>query len=205
MKFFAILFAFIILLGFPSIVFASDCIPPEGGKCLTADQFNAVKASLIELDQIHKSPAVITTTDKIVIIRDWDGRVYVDGGAKKPIKFELKLGNTVDREMAITLDTQVSYRIKPPDPMFRLRFRAQAGVLIPQLLKVNSGWNKYDAQLSFDFFHVGNVNFNVAAGVRSFGVGPGLDLTKNFGVSTNFAILYDGFKPGALVAIYFSF
>jgi ribosomal protein L31E len=96
---------------------APDCVPPPGGKCLNSEQFEEVKKALKELEEIHKSPAVVTTDDKISIISDWDGRVYVNGGSNVPLKMRVKVGSTVDREMSVILPTSVNYRPKPPDPL----------------------------------------------------------------------------------------
>ena len=150
-------------LFFASVVSAqpTPCVPPPGGKCITKEQLDQITKALQELDNIHKSPAVITVEDQIYIISDWDGRVYINGGDKDPIKMKLKIGQYVDRDMEAIIPTNVYYRPKPPDPMFRLRVRAQAGVLLPQAFQSDTGWNKYDAQLSLDFFHIKSFNFNI--------------------------------------------
>jgi hypothetical protein len=183
----------------------TECVPPPGGKCITKEQLDQITKALQELDDIHKSPAVIDTKDEIYIISDWDGRVYVNGGDKDPIKMQLKMGKYVDREMAATIPTHVYYRPKPPDPMFRLRIRAQVGVLIPQVFQSDTGWNKYDAGISWDFFHIKALNVAAYTGIRSAGGGIGLDLTNNFGVYGGYSFVYDGFKSGSLLAAYFSF
>jgi hypothetical protein len=176
-------------------------VPASGGVCLTAEEKQKVVAAVQELKKIKDSPAVLKIQDPVEIISDWDGRVYL----QQKIPAKLTIGDTIDRDLVITLDSKVAYRPKPPDPMFRLRIRAQAGVLIPQLFQTDSGWNKYDAQLALDFWHIGVVNVNVATGIRSAGGGVGIDLTKNFGPFLNYALVYDGFKSGILIGGYFSF
>jgi len=105
--------------------------------------------------------------------------------------------------MQIQLPIRVYYRPKPPDPMFRLRLRAQAGILLPMIWKdAKGGW---DAGLSFDFFHVGDVNVAAYTGVRSAGGGVGLDLTRNFGPYVGYSLVYDGFASGVLAGAFFSF
>jgi hypothetical protein len=181
----------------------TECTAPN--KCLTADQVEQIKKALQELDNIHKAPVIVTVPKPIEIITDWNGITYINGGDKNPIPMKVKIGDTIDRDLAVTLPTQIYYRPKPPDPMFRLRIRAQAGVLLPQAFQADMGWNRFDLQLSFDFFHVGPVNLDIAPGARSVSIGPGLDLTKNFGVVTGYALVYDGFKSSAFGGIYFSF
>jgi hypothetical protein len=183
----------------------TPCVPPPGGKCITKEQLEQITKALQELDDIHKSPAVITVEDQIYIISDWNGAVYVNGGDKDPIKMKLKMGQYVDRDMAATIPTHVYYRPKPPDPMFRLRVRAQAGVLLPQAFQSDTGWNKFDGGLSFDFFHIKAFNVAAFTGIRSAGGGIGLDLTNNFGIYGGYSFVYDGFKSSSLLAAYFSF
>jgi hypothetical protein len=197
------------LLLLPTTALADDekCVPPPGGKCLSAEQFEKVKQALRELDDVYDSPAVIKVEQPVVIVQDWQGRVYVNGGDQKPIPMKLTIGKHVNRDMAVTLETRVFYREKPPDPMFRLRLRAQAGLLVPQLVDAAKGTkqNFFDGGLGLDFFHLGPVNVSANLGVFSSGGGLGLDLTKNFGVLAGYALAYDGWRSGVLAGAYFSF
>jgi len=111
----AALFAASVLLA-SSVAAADDaapppeCVPPPGGKCLTKEQFDGVKKALEELDGIHKSPVVVTTDDKVVIVNDWEGRVYVNGGTSAPLRMKVRIGDTVDRDVEMTLKPVVNYR-----------------------------------------------------------------------------------------------
>ena len=185
----------------------AECVPPEGGKCLTKDQFEAVKSNLAELDSIHKYPAVVNTNDEIIIIHDWNGRVYTNGGDKNPLSFKLYIGETIERDMAIVLPTKVYYRPKPPDPMFRLRIRAQVGLIALEFTKITTGkiQNLFDAGLGWDFFHYKNANVAVYTGMRSVGAGVGFDLTRNFGPYIGYSLVYDGFRSSAQAGFYMSF
>lgn len=184
-----------------------ECVPPPGGKCLTKEQLDGVKKALEELDKIHKSPAVVTTEDKIVIVSDWDGRVYVNGGTTVPLRLKVRIGDTIDRDMLMTLPAVVNYRPKPPDPMFRLRIRAQAGVFVPELVMTATGnkQNFLEAGMGWDFFHLGPVNAAAFTGVRSFGGGLGVDLTRNFGPYVGYSLVYDGWRSSVQTGVYFSF
>lgn len=179
--------------------------PQPGGVCLTADEKKKVVDAVQELKKIKDSPAVLVVQDPVEIITDWDGRTYVNAGTTKPLRAKLTITDVIDRDMAITLDAKVAYRPKPPDPMFRLRIRAQAGILLPQAFQTDSGWNKYDVGIGWDFFHIDSVNLAAYTGTRSAGGDVGLDLTRNFGVYAGYAFIYDGFKSGALLGGYFSF
>ncbi len=185
----------------------AECVPPEGGKCLNYIQFEQLKAALRELDSIKKSPAVVTTAGQIIIIRDWDGRVYVNGGEKEPLKMKLTIGETVDRDLAVVLPTQILYRPKPPDPMFRLRIRAQIGILALDLPKTSrEDFTKFlDAGIGWDFVHYKEFNLSAYTGIRSAGAQIGMDLTRNFGPFVGYSMVYDGFRPNVLLGTYWSF
>lgn len=181
---------------------------PCTGKCFTEEQINKLREAVAELKNIHSSPVTVEIPKPIVIVRDFDGRVYVNGGSSVPLRMKIKIGKHIDRDVDVTLTPQIWYRPDPPQPMFRLRIRAQAGVLVPETFETLSGTrDKYpiDAGLSWDFFHLGPVNLAAYTGARSAGGGPGLDLTKNFGIYAGYAIVYDGFRSSAMAAAYFSF
>lgn len=188
----------------------------SGGICLTKAQRDKLSEAVLELQDIHGSKAEIELQEPIVIVRDWEDRVFINGGKKKPIKLKLRVGKHVDRDLEVQLPIQVFYREEPPDPMFRLRIRAQLGVLVPQLVKTVEGATFgdqndlepfWDAGIGWDFFHIQDLSLNVAAytGIRSAGLGAGLDLTKNFGVYAGYGITYDGWSHTLLTSVYFAF
>jgi len=184
------------------------CVPPDGGICLTKEQRDAIKQGILELDEIHNSQAIITTDDSITIIQDWNGRVYVNGGDKNPIRLKLKIGKTIERDLSMVLPTQVHYRPEPPDPMFRLRIRAQVGILIPQMIQTLDGDKTepfIDGGIGWDLFHIKTVNLAVYTGVRSLGINIGLDLTKNFGIFTGPIMIYQSLQLSVITGMYFSF
>lgn len=177
--------------------------PEPYSLCLTQPDSDTVVSSLKELKSIKESKAVLKLKDSIVIVRDWQDRVYINGGSAKPIDATLTLGDTVSRDMQIQLPIQVYYRPKPPDPMFRLRVRAQMGLILPVIWKdAKGGW---DAGLSWDFMHYDVFNLAAYTGVRSAGGGIGMDLTRNFGPYAGYALVYDGFTSDVMVGAYFSF
>jgi hypothetical protein len=210
--------AFISILFFSSAVFAQDppasspC--PEGYKCLTQEELEQIISALKEYDNVRTSKAEVIVEEPIIIIHDWENRVYVNGGDKKPIKMKLKIGEHIDRDMEVTLPVRVHYREEPPSPPFRLRIRAQAGILPIQTVNSFETGENYqsfaDAGIGWDFLHFGflGANFlNLAAytGIRSLGGGLGFDLTKNFGVYGGYSLVYDGLQSDALISAYFSF
>lgn len=184
---------------------AQSCEEPS--KCYDEQTRQQIKEALQELDKIHNSKAELKLLDPVIIVRDWDGRIYVNGGDKKPLRMQLKISDTINRDVALTLSPKVYTREKPADPMLRLRLRAQIGVLARGTYeRIASGGNwPVDGGLNLDFFHLGPVNLGVYAGVFSSGVQIGLDLTRNFGVFAGPTFVYQGLKADALMGCYFSF
>lgn len=191
------------LLALPAFAQEDPACPPPWAVCLTEDEKRTVGDSLRELKEIKESEAKLEVKDEIVIIRDWEDRVYVNGGSGKPIRATLRIGSTVERDMEVQLPVRAYYREEPPDPMFRLRIRAQAGLLVPSVLdSFKDGW---DAGVGWDFMHLGPANLSAYTGIRSAGGGLGLDLTKNFGPYVGYSFVYDGLKSAVLAGTYISF
>ena len=200
--------AFLIAMAFPAMA-QDPCPKPCDGKCLSQEQIDKLKMAVDELKDIHESPASVSVVAPVVIVRDWDGRVYVNGGSTIPLRAKVKIGKHVDRDLDVVLNSRVWYRPEPPQPMFRLRIKAQAGILAPEAINKVRGVDgtayPLDAGIAWDFFHLGILNISAYTGIRSAGAGPGLDITRNFGMYAGYAILYDGFKSSAMAAAYFSF
>lgn len=202
---------FLALLLFPSISSAqnTDCpIRDKGGICLSKEDKEKLIAAIRELDSIHSAPAEITI-EPITIVRDWQNRVYINGQEGKPLRLKLKIGETIDRDLEVQLPVQLSYREAPPPPMFRLRIRAQLGLLSTPLLNIaedsDNIANSIDGGIGWDWFGVSNFNSAIYTGIRGFGPQVGYDLTKNFGITGGFHIIYDGLKGTGALQFYFSF
>lgn len=201
---------FIFCLLFPGLLFAQESCPiqDEGGICLSKEEKEKVKEALKELDEIHSSPAELSI-EPIIIIRDWENRVYINGQEKKPLKLKLKIGSTIERDLEVELPVKLSYREAPPPPMFRLRIRAQVGFLstpLVNLLDDSADISRVlDGGVGWDWFGISEFNSAVYTGVRSSGLQVGYDLTKNFGLTGGFHLMYDGFKGTGALQLYFSF
>lgn len=198
--------AVLFLVLFTSSASAQVCELPS--KCYSEQTRKEVLKALEELDNIYKSKVELKLQDPVIVIRDWDGRVYVNGGESNPLRLNLRLGPTIDRDIALVLKPRIHTREKPADPMFRLRLRAQVGVLARGTYEriANGGSWPIDGGLNLDFFHLGLVNFGVYAGIFSAGPQVGLDITRNFGVFTGYSLVYLKPKePDLLSGIYFSF
>lgn len=185
--------------------------PEPYDMCLTKEQKEKVIKALKELKDIKESEAEVTYEEDIVIIRDWEDRVYINGGEKKPIRMKLKLGETIDRDLETQLPIKLSYREEPPDPPFRFRLRGQLAVLVPELvtsIRDEEFEIPWDFSVGLDFLHFDAINFAGYVGTLGFGLGAGVDITKNFGAMANFMVRYDGFdpfKPTMNTGVYFAF
>lgn len=171
-------------------------------KCLDEKEVDKIVYALEQLQDIHNSEAKVEFTSSIEIVRDWDGRIYVNGGSKKPIESELKIGKYLSRTLRMNVPVKVSYLEKPEDPMFRFRMKAEFHVLIPELVKKE---DFIDAGVSLDFFHIKNFNTSAYVGFRSAGLSFGYDVTKNFGVQLTPSFVYTSLKPSGSTGVYFSF
>lgn len=187
-----------------------ECPPPYKA-CLTEEQQQKVVKALKELKDIKESEAEVTYEEDIVIIRDWEDRVYINGGEKKPVKMKLRLGETINRDMETQLPIKLSYREEPPDPPFRFRLRAQLAILVPEVIRSIRDEDfelPWDFSIGLDFLHYDALNLAGYVGTLGFGLGAGVDITKNFGAMANFMVRYDGFdpfEPTMNTGVYFAF
>lgn len=184
--------------------------PPPYKVCLTEAQRQKLSETVKELKEIKESPAELTFNDSIVIIRDWEDRVYINGGEKNPIKLKLKIGS-INRDLEAQLPITVYYREEPPDPLFRFRLRAQFGVLAPEIvqsIRDEEFQVFYHTAIGLDFFHYDFWNIAVNVGTAGFGLGTGFDITKNFGTNIDFLVKYDKiypeFMPTMNLGVYFA-
>lgn len=195
----------------PSAARAEDVppCPPEYEVCLTKDEYDKVVKAVEELDAIKKSEAKVEFKEPVVIVRDWQDRVYVNGGEAKPIKARVTVGETIDRELAVTLPTQVAFRPKPPEPQFafRARVRASFGIMVPEIVKTAEEGVLHDfwaAGLDLDFVKIDLFNISVHVGSAGFGGGVGFDVTKNFGIGINALCNWGEWTPTASTGVYFA-
>ena len=201
-----------VINGAQNNISTQECINNNsGGVYLTKINKNKIIKALKELKNIYDSKAELIFKEPIIIIRDWKDRIYINGGAKKPIKVELKIGKHIDRDFNASLPIRIFYRKAPPVPWFRLRIRAQVGILVLEAIHDISGTNNlrpfWDAGIGWDFMRIPMINLNLAGytGIRSVGGGVGLDLTKNFGVYVGYGLIYNGFRSSVLTSFYFAF
>jgi len=181
--------------------------PPPYAICLTEEEKGKVVDAVKELDDIKSSPAELELKESVVVIRDWQGRVYVNGGDQKPITVKLRIGRIIDRDLEMKLPVHVYERDEPEDPMFRARFRAQIGLMVPEIVRIATDGKLdwfWDGGVSLDFFHYDVFNVSLYVGVQSLGGGLGIDITKNFGIYAGPHLSYQSLGLTAWIGPYFS-
>jgi len=180
-----------------------------GQVCLPKPTVDEIKKAVIELKDIHESKAKLEVKDPIVIIRKYDGSIYVNGTQKVPLRAHLTIGKHIDRDLTIRVKTKVYERPKKPDPMFRLRPRFQIGVLLSESVGFLKGektaYDMVDAGISLDVFHIDRFNVAPYVGIKSIGGGVGMDLTRNFGSYVGYSYGYDEGKSGVMIGTFFAF
>lgn len=174
-------------------------------KCLNEDQFQKVYKSIKELDTIKRSQSSVTVLDPIIIIQDWEGRVYVSGGEKKPVRAIVQIGPTIKREVAINVDTKIHERERSEEPPFRIRYRFHTLILPVEMIRDKEFYKSIDVGLGLDLFHIGDFNLSIHTGILSSGMNVGYDITKNFGFQVGAGFIYDKVSIGPTTGIYFSF
>jgi hypothetical protein len=62
-----------------------------------------------------------------------------------------------------------------------------------------------DGGVLIEPFYIQWVNFNLYVGVRSTGIGVGVDITKNMGAYLGYSISWASWKSNPFLSIYFAF
>jgi hypothetical protein len=142
-------------------------------------------------------------SDSVTIIVDRKGRVFGSGTGPKPYKLHIEWCNyEIDAKSNIEL--QVAQR-EEPTWGFRLRFKATFGLLVADIITEDEFHHALDGGVLFEPFFVHWGNFNVYAGVKSFGAGLGFDLTQNFGLYGGYALTWASWRSNPFASFYFAF
>lgn len=195
----------------PSTAYAEEfACPPTYAACLTEEQLIKITEAVKELDEIKSSEAELSFLEPIVIVRDLDNRVYINGGKKKPTKLKLKIGTTIDRDLEAELPIKLSYRDEPveDESLFRFRVRAQVGLLAPEMIQSirdNAFQTFWNVSLGLDFMRYGALNLAAIIGSDGMGGGVGVDITKNFGTYVAPIVKYEDWSGSLDIGLYMSF
>jgi len=173
----------------------ATCVPPEDLK---------VFVDLLKEKKCLQSSQPSFELDPITIIVDQDGRIFYSGAEPNPYTLRMKW---CSYEAEAKGKVKVIAAMREPET-WGLRFRPKAYLgylpLEPVVYdtKPESG---IDAGLMLDLFHVQLANVNVAVGFRSFGLGVGVDVTKNFGAYAGYAMSWASWNHNLNTALWFAF
>lgn len=178
----------------------SVCVPPE-------DLRDMLKA--LQEKQCLQTEQPKFELDRIDIVTDKAGRVFVSGAQPRP--YTLKM-TWCSYEATATGKVEVYAAKTVPDIWgFRFRPKAYIGALpLEAAYELPEGETRevtdlVDAGAMVDFLYYDWVNLDAAVGFRSFGGGLGMDLTENFGAYAGYALTWGTWHHNFNVGLWFSF
>lgn len=175
---------------------------PDGMVCVEKTDWDKVATVLREKQcMLDKAPQL--SSDPIMIVVDKQGRIYGSGSSPKPLTLHLEWCNYDITATGQT--TIVAAQYVEPDWGFRFRPKATVGILGTELLVGEPVKNAVDGGVLLEPFYFHFLNLNGYIGVRSTGVGLGLDVTRNFGVNMSYAITWGEWRSNPFVSVSFAF
>lgn len=170
-----------------TVITQADC--PEGFVCVKIEDMAKVLHVLRERQCLQETEPTFDISEVKIII-DKDRRVYYTGsGPESKYIVTMKwCPFTVTAEGEVKMNVGI---MEPPVWGFRFRPKAYMGY-IPLLpfFDGNGFSDGVDAGLMVDFVHYRWANLNVALGFKSFGLGVGVDITKNFGGYAGYGMIW---------------
>jgi len=177
-----------------------ECKAPS--KCVEKEDLDVFLAGLREKKCLLETKPTFEL-DPIVIVIDKDGRIYGSGSDPKPYRLKLKWC-TYEVDAAGTVHIQAAMKAEP-EWGFRFRPKAALGYVPSEALATKTWQDGIDGSALLEPFFWRSLNFNAQIGVRSFGLGLGLDLTRNFGAYLGYSMAWGSWRSSPHVALWFSF
>jgi hypothetical protein len=176
--------------------------PCEGGVCVQpADLQQFVQ--LAQEAKCRETTLPTYTLDPVTVVVDEEGRYYGSGSQPQPYKLTMQWCNyTATAEGQVTI--QVAKRV-PKEYGFRFRPKAALGYLPVTAFEEQDAAKGLDIGLLLEPLFYRWVNLNGYVGVRSTGVGVGVDVTKNFDLYLGWAITWGTWQHNPHAAISFAF
>lgn len=172
----------------------STCVPPEDMK---------VFVKLLQEKKCLQSSKPVFQLDPITVVTDKDGRTFVSGDKPYPYRLHMTWCDyTADAEGKVTA---TAARMVPPTYGFRFRPKAYVSYLPLEAIKDEKAGTGIDAGVLLDFFHWRWANVNAAVGVRSGGLGVGVDITSNFGAYLGYGITWGSWRHNPNGGLWFAF
>jgi hypothetical protein len=173
------------------------------GSCVPPEDMTAIVQVLQEKKCLQTEKPTFEL-DPVNIVVDKDGRIFFSGANPHPYTLKMKWCTyDVKAEGKVNVVAAIQ---EPPTWGFRFRPKAFAGYLLAEPFRTDGTWSKaIDAGLMADLFYIREFSMNVHAGFRSFGLGLGVDIVKNFGGYVGYALTWDGFRSNPEAALWFAF
>lgn len=186
-----VIFTLLISLVIPSDAITQTC--PPGYKCLKEDQAARLLEALNEFKCMQEALKVNEVTlelSPLQIIVDESSNVYIPGEQTALLNWcSYRLRFTVP------LTATVARRLPPPPPTYGLRFRFRLGALATYPTEDSSmSLNLVEPYLGLESFYWRLAHLNTHVGLRSGGLGVGIDLTKNLDLNVAVAVRWQGFS-----------
>jgi hypothetical protein len=127
------------------------------------------------------------TLDPITVVVDKDSRIYGSGSDPKPYHLRMKwCSYDVEATGSVHLDAAMR-----EEPTWGFHFRPKAAIgYVPSEALEKTWIDGVDGGLLIEPFYWRSLNLNAQVGVRSFGVGLGLDVVRNVSLYFGYALVY---------------
>jgi hypothetical protein len=177
----------------------------SGGTCVPPEDM-AVFVKLLRDQKCRNETKPEFKLDPVTIVTDQEGRVFVSGGGPKPYALTMVWCNYEVRAEG-KVDIVVAVPERPEEPTWGLRFRPKfsSGLLVFEAFRRDPWTEAIDVGALWDVAFYKLLSLNFATGLRSSGVGIGVDITKNFGGYLGYAMAYSGLRHNPYVGLSFAF
>lgn len=181
-------------------VFAADDCPP-GKVCISPEDMQKIIKVLQERQCLDETPPTFTM-DPIRVTVDQEGRYYYTGSVPKPYQVSIKWCHyTIMGIGKVELDVA----IRTPE-VWGTRFRPKAHLSYLPIPTLQGNWpNGIDVGVGADFLYYKSLNLGALVGMHGVSVGPGYDLTKNFGLYGGYEVQWLAPHHGLALGAYFAF
>lgn len=198
MRKFLPLAACLFVLLFASSSLGAEC--QDGSTCVPPDDMAVFVKLLQEKDCLQSKPPELDL-DKISVVQDKDGRVFLSGSDPIPYTVRFKwCGYEVEAKSKLNV---VVARAEPETWGLRFRLKAAPGYLPVTALVEKDGYAGLDFGLLAEPFFLQWANLNAYVGVRSVGAGLGFDLTDTVGLYAGYAVTWGTWQHNPHMAISF--
>jgi hypothetical protein len=184
------IFSFGLCLLIPPNLQAQDC--PAGYKCIPEPQAVRIQQALVEykcLQDTLENKLISLKLSPIQIVETEKKNLYVPGEQEALLEWcSYKI------KFVVPLTVQVSRKAPTPPPTYGLRFRFRLGAMASYPREQdNLGLSLIEPYLGLESIYWRLAHLNTHLGVRTGGVGLGIDLTKNLDLNVAVGVRWADF------------